>query len=39
MSDGIDKDYNFEIFDSVFYFIEIPNSDKVRLKKYSLLGY
>ena len=34
MSDGIDKNYNFKIFDSVFHFVETPNSDKVRLKKY-----
>ena len=32
MSDGIDKNYDFKIFDSVFHFIEIPDSDKIRLK-------
>ena len=32
MSHGIDKNYDFKIFDSVFHFIEIPESDKVRLK-------
>ena len=32
MSDVIDKNYSFEILDSVFRFFEILNSDKVRLK-------
>ena len=32
MSDGIDKNYDLKIFDSVFHFVEIPDSDKVRLK-------
>ena len=32
MLDGIDKNYDFKIFYSVFHFIEISDSDKVRLK-------
>ena len=29
MSGGINKNYDFKIFDSVFHFIEIPDSNKV----------
>ena len=32
MSDGIDENYDFKIFDSVFYFIEFPDSENIRLK-------
>ena len=39
MSNVIDKNYSFEILDSVFRFFEILNSDKVRLKNYLYLGY
>ena len=32
MSDGIDKNYDFKIFDLVFHFIETADIDMVRLK-------
>ena len=32
MSGGIDKNYDFKIFDSVFHFVEISDSNKVKLK-------